>query len=216
MHEQTVNEDLLTQFTGTPVWRLYEPPEVYAVLGASGNPRQDLILERLGEDGVPFQFRRGGGGTVVLSPGQVVLALVAEVSSPYRNREYAQEINCWFMAALGNLGVRGVEHRGISDLALAERKILGTSVYRRRLVLFYQASLLVCNDLSLFDRYLAMPVRVPDYRRGRGHRDFCTTLRQSGYDISVGCVLAELGKVVEQRISGLASSTGSARCSGPP
>jgi len=98
---------------------------------------------------------------VVLSPGQVVLALVAEVGSPFRNREYAAEINGWFIEALASVGVASVTREGISDLAIGGRKILGTSIYRRRLALFYQASLLVSCDVALFSRYLAMPSRVP-------------------------------------------------------
>ena len=203
MH-RTVNEDLLLEFTGTPVWRLYEPTEVFVVLGASGKPEEDLILSHLQADAVPYRFRKGGGGTVVLSPGQAVLALVTEVSSPYRNKEYAREINRWFVDALGSLGVTGVEDRGISDLAVGERKILGTSIYRRRLVLFYQASLLVANDLSLFDRYLTMPRRVPDYRAGRGHRDFCATLVELGHELTARAAIQALQPIVEQRIGGLA------------
>jgi len=98
------------------------------------------------------------------------------------------------------LGVSGVEDRGISDLAIGGRKILGTSLYRRRKVLFYQASLLVDNDLSLFDRYLRFPSRVPDYREGRGHLEFCTNLRLEGYALSVRDVMDSLEGVVREQL----------------
>jgi lipoate---protein ligase len=201
----TVNEDLLLchEQEGAPAWRVYEPQGVSAVLGAGGSPEKDLLLGNLAADGIPFLFRRGGGGTVVLSPGQVVLAVVTEVSSPFRNKEYAAAINGWFVEALAGLGVAGVQERGISDLAIGERKILGTSIYRRRLTLFYQASLLVSNDLSLFDRFLAMPSRVPDYRRGRGHREFCTTLAAEGFTFGTAAVAAALDAVVARRVPAL-------------
>jgi len=105
--------------------------------------------------------------------------------------------------ALERLGVRDVQPRGISDLAIREKKILGTSIYRTRLVLFYQASLLVSNDLSVFTRYLAMPTRVPDYRRGRSHEDFCTTLSREGYSLSVAEVMTALKEVVDVRLPAL-------------
>ena len=89
---------------------------------------------------------------------------------------------------------------GISDLAIGEKKILGTSIYRTRLVLFYQASLLVSNDISIFTRYLAMPTRVPEYRRGRSHEDFCTTLAREGYTFSVQDVMDSLETVVRERM----------------
>jgi lipoate---protein ligase len=198
----TVNEDLLERFLAvrTPVWRIYEPTELCAVLGASGRPEQDLLLDRLAADGVPWRKRRGGGGTVVLGPGQVVLALVTEVGSPFRNREYAAEINTWIVAALERLGVNGVSPEGISDLAIGGRKIVGTSLYRTRLVLFYQASILVENDTGIFTRYLTMPTKVPDYRQGRGHEEFCTTIRRAGHPVGVAEVMASLEAVVSERL----------------
>jgi len=200
-----VNEDLLDRYlrAGEPLFRVYEPSAVCAVLGAGGKPEADLILENLAEDGIPALRRRGGGGTVVLAPGQVVLALVTEVGSPFHNREYAARINEWFIEALSRLGVAGAAQRGISDLAIGDKKILGTSLYRRRLVLFYQGSLLVSGDISLFTRYLAMPARVPDYRAGRSHEEFCTTLAREGYGLSTGEVIAALEDVVRARLSAL-------------
>ncbi|MBN1836743.1 MAG: hypothetical protein JW820_12885 [Spirochaetales bacterium] len=198
----TVNEDLLALFQGgrKPLFRLYEPREVSVVLGAGRRAEEDVLLDRVRSDGVEVLRRRGGGGTVVLSPGQVVLALVTEVDSPFRNLEYFRHINEWVRRALGVLGVERVEHRGISDLAIGERKILGTSLYRRRLLLFYQASLLVDVDLGLFDRYLRFPSRVPEYRRGRAHGEFCTTLRREGLLETPERILAELRAVVEAEL----------------
>lgn len=203
-----VNDDLLAEHerTGRPVYRLTEPETVTVVLGAGRQAEEDVLLTRTTEDGVPVLRRRGGGGTVVLSPGQAVLALVTAVRSPFLNREYFRLINDWYRSALAGLGVPAerIEDRGISDLAIGERKILGTSIYRRRLVLFYQGSLLVANDVSLFDRYLKHPSRVPDYRRGRGHREFCTTLSREGYAFSAGQLIERLARVVEERLPPLA------------
>jgi lipoate---protein ligase len=200
--ELTVNGDMLDEYrlSGVPVSRIYEPGALCAVLGAAGKPEQDLLLENLEADGIPWMHRRGGGGTVVLGPGQVVLAVVAEVASPFRNKEYAAQINSWIVEALRSLSVTGVRPAGISDLAIGEKKIVGTSIYRTRLVLFYQASLLVNNDISIFTRYLAMPSKVPDYRRGRTHEEFCTTLAREGFHGSVADVIAALKKTVEMRL----------------
>ena len=198
----TVNGDLLEDYllSRVPVSRIYEPASPCAVVGAAGKPEQDLLLPALERDGVPWMRRRGGGGTVVLGPGQVVLALVTEVGSPFRNREYASEINAWIVEALRRLSITGVQEAGISDLAIREKKIVGTSIYRTRRVLFYQASLLVDADVSLFTRYLSMPARVPDYRRGRSHEDFCTTLAREGYTGGVAGVQEALKRVVDVRL----------------
>lgn len=173
-------------------------------MGAGRKTEEDVLCRQAEADGVPVLRRRGGGGTVVLSPGQVVLALVTEVASPFQNLSYFRTINNWFRLALRPLGVSGIEDRGISDLAIGDRKILGTSLFRRRKILFYQASLLVDNDIRLFDRYLSFPSKVPDYRAGRGHMDFCTNLRLQGYTLSVKAVMESLGRVVEERLARLA------------
>ena len=205
MPESTVNGDLLEGFLAdrTPRLRLYEPRETAAVLGAAGNPGRDLKVAALEADGVPVLRRRGGGGAVVLSPGQVVLALVTEVASPFGSREYARAINAWIVEALACLGVGGLEQRGISDLALRGRKVLGTSIYRSRRVLFYQASLLVSNEVSVFGRYLEHPHAEPDYRQGRGHEAFCTTLRAEGHDLDPRRVIASLEPIAERGLAQL-------------
>lgn len=170
-------------------------------MGAGRKAEQDVFLEQAAVDAVPVLRRRGGGGTVVLSPGQLVLAVVTEVASAFQNLQYFQAINNWFRLALQPLGVSGIEDRGVSDLAIGEQKILGTSLYRRRKILFYQASLLVNNDLSLFERYLRFPSRVPDYRKIRSHLDFCANLQQLGYSLSVAEVIDSLDQVVKNRLS---------------
>ena len=151
-------------------------------------------------DGIPLLRRRGGGGTVLLAPGQLVLALVAAVDSPYRNRQHLCGINAWVTEALMELGVSGVRPRGICDLAIDGRKVLGASLFRRRTVLFYQSSLLVCCDLTLFGRYLRHPSREPDYRAQRAHAAFCTTLAEQGYRLAPGRVADALRPIVTSRL----------------
>jgi lipoate---protein ligase len=203
--ESTVNGDLLELFLAdrTPRVRLYEPEETAAVLGASGKPARDLKLAALAADAVPVRRRRGGGGAVILTSGQVVLAIVTEVDSDFGNREYARAVNGWIIEALASLGVHGLEQRGITDLALHGRKVLGTSIYRSRRVLFYQASLLVSNDVSVFSRYLEHPYAEPDYRQGRDHGTFCTTLRGEGYELDPRRVIAALAPIAERRLAEL-------------
>ncbi len=198
----TVNEDLLlyTEETGKPIFRVYEPEEVEVVLGA-GCKKNNLLLDNISRDGVAVRTRKGGGGTVVLSPGQVVVALSKVVGSPFDNLEYMRGINEWIIDALSLLGVREVEHRGVSDLAMENRKILGASLHRKRRILFYQSSLLVSNDISLFSRYLKYPPREPDYRLGRSHEEFCTNLKAKGFDIDIRELIDALKAIISDRIA---------------
>jgi hypothetical protein len=36
----------------------------------------------------------------------------------------------------------------------------------------------------LFEKYLRLPAKEPDYRKGRNHADFITSLREKGYSQS--------------------------------
>jgi len=205
----TVNEDLISTYMEShrPVYRIYEPESTMIVLGAGRRNRGDVILEKVSRDSVPLLIRKGGGGTVVLSPGMVVLSLVKEVGSPFHNREYALIINGWVKRVLQSLGVPDIEDRGISDLTIGERKILGASLFRRRLLLFYQSSLLVSNDLSLFERYLAYPSTVPEYRGGRSHESFCTTLHRAGCRISIKEIIPRMEETVSRELPALHHAT---------
>lgn len=198
-----VNDALLDRHerTGRPAWRIYEPAEPAIVFGAAGRAQTDVYVDRARADGVPLLRRRGGGGTVLLAPGQLVLALVAAIDSPYRNRQHLRAINAWVAEALAGLGVSGVRPQGICDLAIGDRKVLGASLFRRRNVLFYQSSLLVRCDLALFGRYLRHPIREPDYRARRAHAAFCTTLAERGHALSPERVAAALRPVVERRLA---------------
>lgn len=198
---ETVNEDLLCAYetAGEPQLRIYEPNTVSVVVGPSSRCLADVHHDTLETDSVPLLKRLGGGGTAVLSPGMVVMALVIETASCFRNREYARAVNRWVAAGLNKLGVRGIRAEGIADLAVNSQKILGSSVYRRKKIFFYQSALLVSNDLSLFTRYLPHPTLSPDYRAGREHEAFCTNLRLLGYRLSVRQISQAMENTVREQ-----------------
>jgi lipoate-protein ligase A len=200
----TVNEDILIrcQKDGNYHYRIYEPQSVSIVLGAGRKNKGDIIEPNAALDNIPILQRKGGGGTVVLSPGMIILSLAKVVESPFQNHRYAITINSWFKEVLHFFGVKNLEDKGIADLALSNKKILGTSIFRRKKILFYQASLLVSNDLSLFSRYLNFPSDVPDYRAGRSHEDFCITLYKAGYRTGIKELSQKLNKIVTVRLPG--------------
>jgi lipoate-protein ligase A len=170
---------------------VYEPRDTRVVLGRSVD-LAEIDESACGEDGVIVVRRAGGGGAVVLSQGTVVVSVAGITALPYRLREHMNMVNGVIMSALEELGVTDLSIRGISDIALGNRKILGSSLYRRREVVLYQGSLLVDPDFSLMERYLRHPRREPEYRRGRGHRAFVTSLRESGHSLSVERIVETL------------------------
>jgi lipoate-protein ligase A len=172
--------------------RAFEAEETVVVLGRSRRADEDVELERCAQDGVPVLRRAGGGGTVVLSRGIVVLSVAGRTSLPFHLREHMNAVNALAVSALESLGVRNLSIRGISDIACGERKLAGSSLYRTRDIVLYQGSILVRPDFALFDRYLRHPSKEPDYRGGRAHRDFLTSLEAEGYPFSPEAVVDAL------------------------
>ncbi|MBS1262707.1 MAG: Lipoate-protein ligase A [Calditrichaeota bacterium] len=163
--------------TGRPNLRIYRPEGAMVVLGRGSDPERELFIERIVADGVRVHRRPGGGCAVVLDPGNVIVAVALAAPGLTRTKELYDRCTAWLIAGIARAGVSGVRHAGISDLAVAGRKIAGSAVYRAKDLFYYAVTLLVNPDLSLIPRYLPHPPREPDYRRGRGHLEFITTLR---------------------------------------
>ncbi len=155
------------------------PDFVKVVLGSSNRPETEVQVESCRRDGVEILKRYGGGGTVVLYPGCVVVSVGIWVAHLYRNDHYFQGINRGMISCLeaGFPGLSGkLSQQGISDLTYEERKVCGSSLFRSKQYLLFQASLLVDEGLTLIDTYLQHPSKEPDYREGRRHGDFVTFL----------------------------------------
>ena len=156
------------------------------VHGPSCRIADEINVDACRNDNVKIVARRGGGGTVVLSEGMCITIVVGR-----RHGRSAQpifnSIHQSMIAVLCNAGIDRCECRGISDIALNNKKILGSSLYlgNKPDYFYYQSSLMVASDISLMSTYLNYPPKEPDYRNKRDHGDFCTTLSQEGYAIQV-------------------------------
>jgi lipoate-protein ligase A len=178
------------QREGPFIW-LWEPERIECVLGA-GTPERDVDLALCAATDVPVYRRRGGGGAVVLSPGNLVITAAYPANLKRFASQWIIPIGEAVVRALQRVGVEGAAVRGLGDVAIGDRKILGASLYANREVALYQGSLLVDSDLSLIPAYLPHPSREPDYRRGRSHLEFVTTLRRTGWTGSIEDLKAAL------------------------
>ena len=178
---------------------VYEPDSVEIVHGPSCRVSEEIFVSRCKEDNIAITERRGGGGTVVLSPGMLVTIVVGEKRGKENAVDIFRRIHDAFIHALSEAGITDIVHKGISDLAINGKKVLGSSLYMGSNIplYYYQSSLMVSNNLALLSRYLCHPPREPDYREGRDHGQFCTTLCESGLRISI----SELSELIKSSLT---------------
>jgi lipoate-protein ligase A len=178
---------------------VYEHERTVVVLGRSCSVDQDVYVRRCIEDGVPVLRRLGGGGSVVLCRGVLVVSAAGETQAAFRLREHMNAVNIALIRVLEDFGVKALALQGISDIACGEKKICGSSLHKKRNVVLYQGSLLLNPDLSLFERYLKHPPREPDYRQGRPHETFVSSLHREGYRIDKKQLVGNLEKALAKQ-----------------
>jgi lipoate-protein ligase A len=158
-------------------FKVWEPKTTLVVLGNSQEATSELNTTLVLEDNIPVYKRIGGGGAVVLSPGTLCYALALPKMPAWQIADYFNSGSGVLKHCLKRHLNLNCEAKGISDLSVANKKIMGCSMYMPRDRVLYLASVLVEDRLDLIDRYLAHPSAEPDYRAGRSHREFLTNLR---------------------------------------
>ena len=135
-----------------------------------------------------------------MSSGVLVIVVTGEKKNEREGAlDIFRRVHDAVIIALSKVGAKDVVRAGISDLAVGGKKILGSSLYigSKPPLFYYQSSLMVSNDLTLLDRYLRHPPREPDYRGGRSHKDFCTTLTELGLRVD----MRELAGLIESELN---------------
>lgn len=149
------------------------PQEPVVVLGRSNKRGTEANRERCEGDGVEILKRLGGGGTVILHEQCLVVSAGLWVKDYYKNDLYFKNLNQSLIDVFhSQIPGAGFTQRGYSDVVLGDKKLVGTSLFRSRNYLLYQASILVDPRIDLMETYLRHPSAEPDYRQGRSHRDF--------------------------------------------
>lgn len=164
------------------VWR---PDQTCLVLGQSNHPETSLVVEEVLEDQIPVYKRPSGGETVILTPNMLVISVVFRVPTLQNPKPYFVKINSSIISALEKQGVTGLNQKGISDIAIYDKKILGSSIYRTTEKMFYHAVLNISESIDTISKYIAHPAKEPDYRQGRSHKEFVTSLQEAGHELSI-------------------------------
>jgi len=191
--------------------QIIRPQRAQVVMGAGGRPEREVFAEALLAEGIPLYRRKGGGGTVLLGPETLVVTIHAGVAHPFHNLAYFRALNDALIDLFRQWKPLDFRQRGISDIAVDDRKLVGSSIFRRRQYLLYQASILVDLDLARMRRLLREPPRQPDYRLNREHGSFLTCLRRLGIDTPVAALMTDLEVGLPERIDAALS-----KVDGPP
>jgi lipoate-protein ligase A len=158
--------------------RFWQSQRPIVVLGRSSNLATEVRGEVCRELDIAVLRRASGGAAVVAGPGCLMYALVLSLKRrpALRSVGLAHSFVLEMLAAALRPLAPAIGRRGISDLALADRKVSGNSLRLKRGHLLYHGTLLYDFPLELIGRVLAMPPRQPDYRLWRPHDAFVTNL----------------------------------------
>ncbi|HEX05302.1 MAG TPA: hypothetical protein ENH10_09155 [Bacteroidetes bacterium] len=185
---------------------VYNFPEIAVVLGRGSSIQKELNVDSILEDGVKVYRRMGGGCSVVLDPGNLIVSAVIPVEGLLDTKKWFNKCTNWLIDGLHSTGIDRVYHDGISDLVISDRKIAGSAFYRMKGYAYYTVALLVSPEIDLIEKYLKHPPREPEYRLQRNHRDFVVALSECYPDVSVNTLR---GSFVKQlTVEGLLSVDG--------
>jgi len=166
--------------------RIWESPEPLIVVGRSSKVAVEVNLSAARKNGVAVRRRCSGGAAIVAAPKCLMYAAVLS----YELHPHLQMLDEAHRFVLGHIR-SGLETIGIqaelcgtSDLAILGRKFSGNSLRCKRTHLLYHGTLL-CKGYrtEMIAELLGTPPRQPDYRQGRDHRSFVTTLPAEVADV---------------------------------
>ncbi|MES2746676.1 MAG: hypothetical protein V4655_14680 [Bdellovibrionota bacterium] len=168
-----IDDQVLEQSQSDICLKTWVPVDPLVVLGRSNKQSTEAHRENCERDGIPILKRLGGGGTVLLHDGCLVVSLGLWVSDYYKNDLYFRLLNQSLIDVFqSQIPEQNFTQRGYSDIVLGDKKLVGTSLFRSRNYLLFQASILVDPKIEWIETYLRHPSAEPDYRKGRSHRDF--------------------------------------------
>lgn len=168
---------------------VWQPDGTYIVLGRANDSESSVYTELAKRDDIKIYKRPSGGESVILTQNMIVFSMKINIIKLKKPRYIFDIINKHLINSLKKIGIENLNSRGISDISIFDKKILGSAMYLKNNILFYHAVLNVKEDVSLISRYLKHPGREPDYREGRNHNDFVTSLAAEGYNIETPLII---------------------------
>jgi lipoate---protein ligase len=161
------------------VLRFWEPKDWFVVVGYANHVNREVNLQTCARENISIYRRCSGGGTILQGPGCLNYSLILRMDGNHPLQTITAA-NCYIMErhrqALAGALRLPVCVRGITDLALGERKFSGNAQRRKRKALIFHGTFLLGLDMAKVQTFLTMPSRQPDYRQGRNHQEFMMNL----------------------------------------
>ena len=174
-----IDDQIIKQCSQPQVLETWVPQSPCVILGSANRPERECQVGYCQRAGIDILKRYGGGGTVLLHSGCVILSYGCWVKQTFDNHRYFQILNKAIVDTLGSRWpeFKSLHQKGISDIAYELRKVCGTSLFRSKSYLLFQASILVESKVEEIEAALLHPSREPDYREGKAHREFLLGLQ---------------------------------------
>jgi len=170
---------MLSAEFGSGALRIWEPDEVFVVLGRSSPAAAEVNFDACRKENVWVGRRVSGGQTIVTGPGCLMYAVVIDYES-HPELRMLDQAHAYIMTrmkeAIAALNIP-LQIEGVSDLTFSGKKFSGNSMRCVKDRFLYHGTM-ICQefDLSSVSKFLKRPIREPDYRDGRSHDDFLTRL----------------------------------------
>jgi len=170
--------------SGREVLRVWEMPRPCVVVGRASRIEQEVFVELCNQDDVPILRRMSGGSSIVAGPGCLMYSVLLSLEQRPECRQVdaahrtvmdrtREAVQC----TLNRYRIEGdVAVEGICDLTWNGFKISGNALRVKRHWLMYHGTILLTMPLQWISKYLRIPPRQPEYRGGRTHERFVTSL----------------------------------------
>ena len=160
------------------VLRIWEPRNPLVVLGRSSPISQEANLAYCRQERIPILRRCSGGQSIATGPGCLMYAVLLD----YRQRpelrmldQAHQFVMSQMRNAISSLSIK-VEMDGTSDLTHRGRKFSGNALRSKKNWFVYHGTMICDFSIDLIANCLGDPIRQPEYRGSRSHRDFLIQL----------------------------------------
>jgi lipoate-protein ligase A len=147
------------------------------VLGISGNMERLVRVANARADGLELIRRFSGGGTVFIDDSMLLVTAIANNSVGYALQSNPRAIMRWMGGVFERVFPAGAAFCvRENDFCLGSVKCAGNAQAIAGPRWLHHCVFVWEPRGAEFERYLHYPDRVPEYRQGRGHREFVTAM----------------------------------------